>query len=63
MDLPVAGELPADRQAAAALSDGGGGTLRTLQRSLLLKAAAGIAQRLAVGQPSPVGFAATESTP
>jgi MinD-like ATPase involved in chromosome partitioning or flagellar assembly len=62
LELPVAGELPTDRHAAATLSDGGGGTMRTLQRSALLKAAAGIAQRLTAGQPSLVGCASAEAT-
>lgn len=47
LDLPLAGTLPADRQAAAALSDGAPASMRALQRLGLLKAAGRLARALA----------------
>ena len=47
LGLPLAGTLPTDRAAAAALSDGAPTTMRALQRSALLKAAAAVAGKLA----------------
>lgn len=67
--LPLAGRLPIDRQAAAALSDGAQATMRTLQRSALLKAAGGLARTLAAassrvgrqGQPE-AGYVSAEAS-
>lgn len=47
LDLPLAGTLPSDRQAAVALTDGAPASMRTLQRSGLLKAAGRLARTLA----------------
>jgi hypothetical protein len=62
LGLTLAGTLPTDRQAAAVLSDGASATMRTLQRSALLKAAAGLARRLAAGHhTAPTGYVTTEA--
>ena len=44
--VPVAGELPEDRAAAAVLSDGAADGLRGVHRSKLVKAAGGVARQL-----------------
>lgn len=62
LGLSLAGTLPSDRQAAAALSDGASATMRTLHRSALLKAAAGLARKLSVGHhPDPAGYVSAEA--
>ncbi len=62
LGLPLAGTLPTDRPAAAALSDGAQATMRSLQRSALLKAAGGLARNLAAGhQPETAGSVPVEA--
>jgi MinD-like ATPase involved in chromosome partitioning or flagellar assembly len=48
LGIPVAGTLPADRAAAAALTDGGAIGMRPLKRSRLLRVAASLAAELVV---------------
>jgi hypothetical protein len=61
LGLALAGTLPTDRQAAAVLTDGAAATMKALERSALLKAAAGIARTLSAGhQPEPSGYMSAE---
>lgn len=52
LEIPVAAQLPMDRQAAGALSDGASLPWRVLQRSPLLKSARVLAARLTVDRDS-----------
>ncbi len=63
LGLTLAGTLPSDRRAAAALSDGASVTMPTLHRSALLKAAAALARRLTAGHSADTaGYAPAEAT-
>jgi cellulose biosynthesis protein BcsQ len=63
LGLSLAGRLPTDRQAAAVLSDGASATMRTLHRSALLKAAAGLARKLTgAHDPDAAGYMSAEAT-
>jgi MinD-like ATPase involved in chromosome partitioning or flagellar assembly len=63
LGLALAGTLPTDRRAAAALSDGASATMRTLHRSALLKAAASLAHALTAGHDcDPADYAPAEAT-
>jgi MinD-like ATPase involved in chromosome partitioning or flagellar assembly len=56
--VPVAGELPEDRDAAAVLSDGAADGVRGVHRSKLLKAARSVAQHLVATRQTTAGAGA-----
>jgi hypothetical protein len=63
LQLNQAGRLPADRNAACALTDGASTTMRALQKTALLKASAGLVGKLAVVSADlSAGYAGTETS-
>lgn len=63
LQMPLGGALPDDRAVASILSDGASGSLaRAMQRSALMKAAAGLGKRLLAGsQSDPAAYTAGAS--